>query len=330
MSRLLQSSFERGDLLDWTTNNAGSVETSGVILSGVRSLRIPSTGFIRRTFTATSVEYFVGFFLYQTTATSGALVQFRTGAGTTICAVGVDSSNRVAAYRGDFTSGTLLGTGTQVLTSATIYHIQVHVVINAATGVVETRIDGNADLTLSGQNTGAVGADVVGLFSPADTRFDDVIINDALGSTDNTWPGIRRFTIMTAAGVGTYVNNWSRNTGSTNWQAVDEVPNDSDTTYLFTTTPSLYESFSMLDHGLANADIRALITSAVAKKDSGTSKLIVGIVDDDNATNYMTPAVDLGTSYGLVQERRVVDPSSGIAWTLAGSQATQALIVSSS
>jgi hypothetical protein len=77
------------------------------------------------------------------------------------------------------------------------------------------------------------------------------------------------------------------------------------------------------------ANFRALRTMAVAKKDTGTVKLAVGIRDLDNNTDYYSAAQDVGTSYVMVQDRRTLDPSTSLSWTQAGLGNVQALIISS-
>jgi hypothetical protein len=223
-----------------------------------------------------------------------------------------------------------VGTGTHTLVNDTLYHIQVHVTIANAGGVLDVKLDDNVEITFVGDTQPGADTTVTRYrwTSVSTSYFDSLTINNTTGAIDNTWPGILRFQRMLPTGPGNYVNNWSRNTGANNWDAVDEVPHDSDTTYLFTTTANLYESFSMADHTLTNAVFKALLTAAIAKKDSGTVQLALGIRDNDNSTDYFGANSTLGTSYGVVEERRTVDPSTGVAWVAAGLNATESLIVS--
>lgn len=330
MARLFNESFEARTLLRFNAIGANTALTTTTPLDGTASLLTDSNGNAEILLNGSFTELYVGFynrFTFQTSNTSG-MFEFRDDT-TQICTIGMNSAGQITAWRGNFS--TLLGTGSVILSQNTIYHIQVHVVISATVGVVQVKIDDVLDLNLSSQNTGSANLTRarVGSASSINTnaqRFDSIVVNSTTGSVDNTWPGILHFTRLAPAGVGFYVNNWSRNTGSTNWEQVDEVPPDDDTTYLFTTTANLYESFSMSDFTTAGANIRALITAAVAKKDSGTVKLAVGIRDNDNSTNYWGANSDLGTAYGVVEERRTVDPSTSASWTIAGANATEALI----
>jgi hypothetical protein len=226
--------------------------------------------------------------------------------------------------------GSTVASSSNALVDGTTYHIQVHIQI-ADAGIFQVKLDDNQVINFSGDTK--PGADTtVDIFRWGGIngvcRWDSLTVNDTLGAADNSWPGILRFQRMLPTGPGNYVNNWSRNAGANNWDAVDEVPHDSDTTYLFTTTANLYESFSMADHTLTNVIFKALLTAAIAKKDSGTVQLALGIRDNDNSTDYFGANSTLGTSYGVVEERRTVDPSTGVAWVAAGLNATESLIVS--
>jgi hypothetical protein len=227
--------------------------------------------------------------------------------------------------------GVTVATGSSINNSFTVYHYQVRVKIANAGGVIEVkRDDGTEVLTFNGDTQPAANSTIarVQWTSPNVSVVDACVINNTTGAADNGYPGILRFQRMLPAGPGFYVNNWSRNTGSTNWEAVDEVPPDSDTTYLFTSSANIYESFSMSDQTLTSVNYKALLTAVIAKKDSGTVQLAVGIRDDDNSTNYYVANSPLAASYGVVEGRQTTDPSTSATWTAAGINATQALIVS--
>jgi hypothetical protein len=300
------------------------------VLDGLRCLQF-SNGSEFVDLTTSVTEFYTGFF-FRTTSAAGTFNFFKWENASTGAVLGVLNINpgtqRIEAYTG--AGAVLVGTGTHTLVNDTLYHIQVHVTIANAGGVLDVKLDDNVEITFVGDTQPGADTTVTRYrwTSVSTSYFDSLTINNTTGAIDNTWPGILRFQRMLPTGPGNYVNNWSRNTGANNWDAVDEVPHDSDTTYLFTTTANLYESFSMADHTLTNAVFKALLTAAIAKKDSGTVQLALGIRDNDNSTDYFGANSTLGTSYGVVEERRTVDPSTGVAWVAAGLNATESLIVS--
>ena len=332
MSRLFTESFEAGHLLRFTgfSGNAPSIVTSPV-LDGLRCISM-DTGSEFVDLTTSVTEFYAGFFFRIQVPTNGPTI-FKwenSSTGAVLGTLRIDpGTQRILAYTGD--TATLVGTGIHVIVANTNYHFQVHVTIANAGGVLDVKLDDTSEITFVGDTQ--PGADTTVnryrlIGSNTSVFFDSLTLNSTTGAIDNSWPGVLRFQRMLPTGPGNYVNNWSRNTGANNWDAVDEVPHDSDTTYLFTTTANLYESFSMADHTLTNAIFKALLTAAIAKKDSGTVQLALGIRDNDNSTDYFGANSTLGTSYGVVEERRTVDPSTGVAWVAAGLNASEALIVS--
>jgi len=341
MTRILTDSFE----LDiefpefhprWTSYTTGfqrvDIDTTSRI-DGVQCLQVnDSSAVLTKDFTPEVTELYAGMFLQLgsvATNLGGFFTWKDSGTNTTLGFIGFENSKLVVSADGS----TAAATGTTTLTVGTTYHVQFY--INYAnSGQLTVLLNQNPEVSFTGDTKpGAVTGISRFTLSGAATAqvfIDTVLVNNTSGSVDNTYPGIVRMKLLTPAGPGTYVNNWSRNTGATNWQAVDEVPNDGDSTYLFTSSANIYESFSMTDPGLSNVNYQALITSSIAKKDSGTVQLAVGIVDDDNATNYYVANSALGTSYGIVEGRLTRDPSTGSAWTPSGINATQALIVSTS
>ena len=327
MSRLFTESFEAQHLLRFSAVT-GTIFTTSLI-DGVACIGMSGNEMCEATIAAQS-EFYVGFWFRATNSASTIqLLQWRSGA----TELGRLQMNSVTKVMEVVINSVTVASSTVTLNDTTNYHIEVHVLIDNTVGVVQVKKDAVQIINYSNQDT-QPGADTTvtvvrwgGINGVA--FYDTLVINSTAGTESNSWTGVVRRKLLTPTGPGNYVDNWSRNTGASNWQAVDEVPHTSDTDYLFTTTSSLYESFSMLDHGLTNATILAVATAVIAKKDSGTSKLIVGIRDNDNSTDYMTPAQNLSVSYGVIEERRTLDPSTGAAWTLAGANTTEALIVSS-
>lgn len=324
MARLLTESFEAQHTLRFNTFT-GLINTSSQV-DEIASANLTGSQFAERVFSSAMSEFYAGFFIKV--SNSGTTVQFlRWGSGAT--ELGRIQLNSTTKQIEAVVGGSVVATSTHFIVDNTIYHLQVHLLISDAGGSLQTKLDDTLDISFTGDTK--PGSDTTadrirwgGI--NGSSFFDDLCVNNTSGAEDNSWPGVVRIQRMLVTGAGNYVNNWSRNTGANNWQAVDEVPHNSDTDYLFTTTANLYESFSMADQSLVNANYRALITSAIAKKDSGTVQLAVGIRHNLNSTDYWGANSALGTSYGVVEERRTTDPSTGAAWTSVRLNSTEALI----
>lgn len=338
MSRILSESFEAGHFLRFnlvtSTTIATSTTAGGPIPDGLSCAAIQS-GPLRWAVPTPVSELYVGFFWSSQLASNEA--SLFTWYDTSLNELGRFRIEQTTGKMQLQVGGVTVATGTGILLNTTTYHFQLRLLIDNTTGVISVkRDDGTETLTFNGDTLpGAFGSTIgyiqwsaVGYSGNNTANLDSITVNNTSGGSDNSWPGVIRFQRLLPTGVGTYVNNWSRNTGSTNWEQVDDVPHDSDTTYLYTTTANLYESFSMGDHSLTNANYRALLTAAVVKKDSGTVQLAVGFRDDQNSTDYFVANSALTTSYGVVEGRQTTDPSTGTTWTSDGINSTQALIVS--
>ena len=325
MARVFTESFEGDHLLQWGTGNDYRTTTPGLDGSVYAGTCIGGNRYGDFSVPA-NAEYYIG--MYNDDSLNNSFPIQWWGSGSNLGYIYVDNGTKeLRAFDGT----TTYGSG-HILTASTIYHFQVHIIISNTVGVLQVKL--NDELVIDQQNIdtqpGAVTQ--IDLFrigqSGGISVQDSITVNDTTGTEDNSWPAIVRFKVGTVVGPGFYVNNWSRNTGASNWEAVDEIPPDNDTTYLFTASASTYESFSMNNPIISFANFRALRTMAVVKKDTGTVKLAVGIRDLDNNTDYYSAGQNVGTSYVMVQDRRTLDPSTSLSWTQAGLGNLQSLIIS--
>jgi hypothetical protein len=328
MARIFTESFEPQHFLRFSVISSPSINT-GSLVDGIACMVLSGSQYAEKTFSTGLSEFYTGCFIRPVVSASQIqIIQWRSGS----TELGRLVINTVTRVLDAVVNGVTVASSTQALVDSTIYHVQTHLQI-ADAGVLQVKLNDTQVINYAGDTKPGADATINtirwgGINGSAD--WDDLTVNDTTGAEDNSWPGIIRIARLLPSGPGTYVNNWSRNTGSTNWEAVDEVPPDNDTTYIFTSSANIYESFSMSDQSLVNVNYKALITSVVAKKDSGTVQLAVGIRDDQNSTDYFGVNSALDVSYGCIQERRTVDPSTGVAWTSTGVNFQQALIDSTS
>lgn len=340
MTRILSESYELGNQALRARTSGGTIfSTAGLNMNGTYCLSQGNSS-IDYTNTGADPDIFVAFFFRLNTVapiadsdTNSIVLRFYSVSSTEIASLRYNGITQHMALYTD--TGTLRATGTANISTGSTYHLQVRYKVANAGGVIELLVNAILDATFTGdtQPGAETYTEFIRFIGPtAGNSFfqDDVLMNNSLGAApDNTYPGINRIAAgIVPTGAGFYVNNWSRNTGSANWECVDEIPNDGDTTYVFTDLPNIYESFSMSDQSLVNVDYKALMTTAVAKKDSGTVQLAVGFRDVQNTTNYYGANSALGVSYGAITARNTVDPATGLAWTSARLNSVEALIVS--
>jgi len=330
MARLFQESFEAGHVLRFSSiSDSGVGPIANSSLDGSYLCQLGAGRWVEKIFGTALSEAYIGNYHFTQDTAAQRVVSWRvSGTSTELGRVQLNgSTKKLEALVG----GSVVATGATILNASTKYHIQVHIKIADAGGVLDVKLDDVPQITFAGDTKPGADTtfDAIRWGDQGNSYMDNMVVNDITGGADNTWPGIVRFKILQPNANGNYNLNWTRfNTGIPAWDNVDEIPHDSDTTYLYTTSAAVKESFGMADQSLTAVTYKSLITAAIVKKDSGTIKLKIGIRDLDNATDYQAAAVDVGVSYGVVEERRTVDPSTAAAWTSSGINATEALIES--
>jgi hypothetical protein len=228
-------------------------------------------------------------------------------------------------------------TGSQPISADTLYHIQVRVQLNGINSIVQVKQDDVLVIDYTGPLNGAATTMSRVMFHSASTTYaqqlgnqyiDDVVINDTTASTcaaDATWPGVLRFKVQTVTGPGTY-SQFTPVGDTPNFNTIDDLPNDGDTTYNYalSTNSGFKDSFPVTPNALNPLQItyRAWFEEVIAKKTGGTSKIVLGV--RRAGTDYLQPVgQDVGVSYDVYDNRLCTDPSSLIAWTSAGLDATE-------
>lgn len=326
MARRFTESFERSSLVRWGTGSDYQL-TNALNLDGSTwcGTSIGGTRYGEFNVTAAS-EYYIGMFYYGGLVNAQPIQWY--GSGTQLGYLYVDNSTKELRV---FDGTTSYGSG-HILTAHIVYHFQVRIKIDNTTGILQVKLDNT--LVIDQQNIDSQPGAVttidnfrIGLDGGASAQ-DSICVNDTSGSIDNSWPGIVRMRGLAVIGNGALATGaWSKNTGAAEWDHVEEVPPDNDTTYLSTTSANTYSSFSMADQALTYANYTAMTVSAIAKKDSGTVNLGVGF--RIGSSNYIAGvSSSLGTSYGNVEGRLTTDPSTSLSWGSANINAAEAFIFS--
>src|SRR2546430_1889092 len=271
MARILTDTFEIAptgfvtSLLRWSVSGNVQIVTTPV-LDGTKCCNVRFNAQITNALAAAKSEVYIGFYFRRDTAVDGALLQLKK-AGTVIAGLYCNVAGNLYVKSGAAT----VATSSKFLNNAQKYHISFHLLIDASVGKIETRIDDVTDISFTGNTKPTSDTTVDQLFfndnGQSSAYYDNIVMNDTSTGTNNSWPGIRNFVTLTVLGPGFYNNNWSRFPASgANYDKVAEIPNDGDTTYLFTTSASVYESFSMSDQALSGVTYDGLLTTAVCRK----------------------------------------------------------------
>ena len=212
---------------------------------------------------------------------------------------------------------TLQATGTRVLAAGQWYWLTVKVGMGNP-GPYEVYLNGTLEFSGTGNMTAMnAGAFLLGKTTnrngqSVDYYFDDVQLDTAAHPT----PACIARLDVTGAG------NYSQWTGT--YADVDDVPHDTDSTYLTDAVSGDVSSF--VNEGLATSGITGQIvavrTSAFVR-DEGNANARTQILLRSGATDDYTTSNRPGATYTLRTKVYTTDPNTGAAWTLAGLAAAE-------
>jgi len=217
---------------------------------------------------------------------------------------------------------TVLDTALGAITAGDWQYVEWKIKIDDVLGSWEVRVDevtvmsGNAD-------TDAIG----GVTRPSQLRFghinaqnvyyDDLYILDTLGTINKDFLGDIRVQRLRPNGA-TATTNFSTLVGAaTNWEAINELGEDDDTSYIESNTVANRDLYEYEDLPSAPDTIYGVIAKPVLRKsDAGsrTYKLICssGISEDETGTLYP------GSTFVRQAQIFETDPFTGVFWTEAG------------
>ena len=250
------------------------ISTSGAF-SGTTCIRLnasANTCAMRRNVNATThAENYISFMVkLDGTLRSQDFFSLRTSAGDICCRLNSNASGDVLVYAG--TTPTLKATIAAGLAPSTWYNIQLHFKAGVgALAVLEVSIAGATPVDCSGttmadwywlecgQVTSATGCTMY---------FDCIAVYDTTGTENNSWPGAPKIlTAQRPTSDDPDVSDWTRNTGSNDFDMIKENQPDLDATYVYsnlTGDESLY-GFSGISEP-ENTIIKAVCLTAIAKR----------------------------------------------------------------
>lgn len=339
---------------DATLMQDGSYAAASVTLrtdrprSGTHQCRITAgdDGGLRRVFGDDLEEVGVGYAFYiptlPTNSGSLCLAEFRDNANIAQFGICVTSTGQVFCYRGGGENGpqfgAILDTSGVCVVAQSYQHFEVRGLCDDAVGAVEVRLNGVTVLNLTGANTkaaraadaiiaqvfvGAAGEAVIGF--PGYVDMDDFFCWDTLsGSENNDFVGDKKvYTVFPDADTAT--EDWTPSVGSDSFEMLNNSPPIDDTDYLVTDDVGARTIVGLQDlpEGIV-AIAGVMFATRTWKTDAGNSKVQVGSISAGSETDGVIHAVSMApTYYTDVFEH---DPNTSALWTVAGFNASQALV----
>ena len=223
------------------------------------------------------------------------------------------------------TGGTILGTSPVLAPSANVWmHIEVKIVVNGTTGSVELRhIDINGASTpwvVTGINTRngtanpfANSIQIQGTSASSDLADDFYVFNDQ-GIAPNDWQGdVYSYPLRPNSDISV---SWNRNTGTHNFEAVDDTAEDGDTTMVSTNVVNAVDHYGV--NALATEPLTTVavtLTYMARMDDAGPHQVTAQLIS--GPTTDSLPALILTNSYVIHQKTYPQDPNTSALWAAA-------------
>ena len=233
----------------------------------------------------------------------------------------------------EFINGLMkLWVGSTVVRTAPCRHfewflLEWHLKIADSGGVSEVRVDGETVMTFTGDTKPGTEGYVAKLGIENLIAADDIAINDTSGSENNSWCGDGR--IFPLIPSGDVLVQWSPSSGSVNYEMVDEIPPDGDTTFVYTDKDGKVDKYSVTGSlPTLIRGVRGVIVYAQAKALTGEALgLRLGV--DSNGSESWSGTITLPTSWAIVNSGLITkDPATGQDWTVEGVQNSRVAIKS--
>lgn len=256
---------------------------------------------------------------------SGRILAFCDSASALQCTLALNGSGQLELRRGT-TSGTLLATSSSGLTATAWSYIELKLKINDTTGSGICKINGVEAFNFTGDTKSSSLADtktvrVGGGGSSAYAYIDDLYICDTSGTKNNDFLGDVRVDALVPDGAGNYAQ-FTPTGSANNWENVDEMPADADTSYNASGTTGHKDSFAFSNLSVLDATIYGVQTNILVRKDDAGERTIRPLIrsSSTNATGATQAVTD---SYLDSHEIFETNPIASADWTESSINGTE-------
>ena len=309
----------------WTSSSGGALTTGRNATNGLRLAGASEE--VSKTLASSHASGVIGFaFLPIGHIDSNHFLEILDGA-TRHLTLRLDTSGHLVATR----NGTVLATGTAVISLAAYTYVEIKFTINDATGAVEVRLNGSAspDINVSGVDTrnGATATWNTFAFSSVGTitgaSYDDIYVLDGSGAANNDFLGDCRVEcLLPSTGNGSNTD-FTPSTGSDHGALVDEATPNDDTDYNASATVGHLDTYNYPSLSGTPEDIFGIqVLPCVRKTDAGARD--VAPVVKSGATTSVGTTVSPSTGYLYYPQIYETDPNTAAPWVSGGIDALEA------
>lgn len=259
----------------------------------------------------------VGFGFYATNGMNSRGIMLAVLDGTTEqISIRTNSSSRLTVTR----NGTVLATGSTVLSNSTWYYIELKFTIHNSSGVIELKLNGASEIASTGsldtQNTGntqwnGVQFAAKNVGSTAAT-YDDIYVLDPTTGTNTDFLGPVSVVALQPSAAGNAAD-WTPSSG-TNHGAV--AIQDGDTTFTESSTANDVDTFAYQHLPISAGSVYA-VQHVLVSRDPGATGSIAPVCRQ-SSTNYAGSTQAVSSSWAYYTQIRDTDPATASAWTVSG------------
>lgn len=332
MSLLFLDSFDHYTNLNdkWDAQFFGSnivaTQAAGRFVDGALSIKGSGGGGWRDKSLPNSVELIAGFAWNNTAGDSfDGIFKFvdNFSAESLFATLVIDTSSGVGTLT---YNGNTATTSTGVFTGSVWQHVEMRVLMSDTVGVLQIRRNGVEVASVTGIDTRPASVTHFTAFRvEADSNsqnhhMDDLYIVDALTANNNTYLGDSRITVLRPKDDG-LVNNFLPVGEANNWETVDELLNDGDTTYVEAGAElarEAYQNKTFTDVGVTPGVIFGVqVVNAAKKTDAGRLDYLDQMIINGTTYDNGVDIISTSGTYKMTRFIRDTDPSDDATWTEA-------------
>ena len=270
------------------------------------------------------------------TLTVGFAVNFGSVGGGQIVIDFLDANERQMCVTGSIISGlfnicrgaggeavTILATTETPLYAGVWYYFEFKVVFHASAGSAELKINNTSYASVSGIDTTATANAYaneirIGPRAPyyAAQLYDDLYVCDGLGAVNNDFLGDHRVECLFPTGAGA-TTNWTPSAGA-NYECVDEVAPDDDTTYNSQDDADLPETDTFaMGNLVSTTGTIAGVQSLLYERKDDAGDVTVCPVFRIGGTDYPGTGINIPDTYQYKMQVFEESPATDAAWEIA-------------
>jgi hypothetical protein len=217
--------------------------------------------------------------------------------------------------------GTLLASGTRVLTSGITYYVEFKFTI-ANAGSATVKIDTVTEISFSGDTQQQAGATADRLYfwggdnqNQSFGTMDDLYVCDQGGAQNNDFLGDITVQVLLPDGAGGHTQ-WTPN-ASTNFSRVNNATPDDDTTYISDGTAGDRDTYTYGNLRPTTGTVLAIQPVPYARKDDAGVRTIAPVIRIGGVDYDQASLPNLSTTYQFLEEIVELSPATGVAFTVA-------------